>query len=67
MKKSPVKVPYERLLQLFTEYVAFDAEAADPAYLREVLFDVIGMTNGEAKSLGFGNLVPESPFIGGDE
>ena len=51
------KVPYERVVQILQDYVGNDAEAAEPAYVADVLFgSVCSMTKEEAEALGLGYL-----------
>lgn len=42
----------QRLGQMLNAYIVNDAESADPAYVRDVLRDVCGMTKDEAEELG---------------
>ena len=41
----------ERVIELFRDYVLYDLEGTDPAYIREVLRDNIGCTDEELKEL----------------
>ena len=50
-------IQYDRLLTLFTGYVNNDLESADADYVREVLFDNLGMTEDEARACGFEYLI----------
>lgn len=56
-KQSAPCVQYDRLLALFIGYVNNDLESADAGYVREVLFDNLGMTEDEARVCGFEHLI----------
>ena len=47
----------ERAKDLFRCYVCNDLEAADTDYVREVLYDICGMSNEELEECGLGGLV----------
>ena len=55
-KQKKSGVSYDRLLGILQTYVANDLEAADTAYVREILMDVCGCTKKEMEDLGFGYL-----------
>ena len=45
-----------RFAEILRQYVENDLETAEPDYVREVLFDIIGMTKEEAETCGLGDL-----------
>lgn len=57
-KRPTPCIQYNRLLTLFIGYVNNDLKSADPDYVREVLFDNLGMTEDEARACGLEHLIP---------
>ena len=50
---------FDRLKQVFLNYIDNDLAAAEPGYVRDVLTDTCGLTNAEIKELGIDWLFPE--------
>lgn len=57
-KRPTPCIQYNRLLTLFIGYVNNDLKSADPDYVREVLFNNLGMTEDEARACGLERLIP---------
>lgn len=47
----------ERLITIIQDYIANDAETADPGYLRDTILDI--MTEEEAEELGLSEYIEE--------
>lgn len=50
---------YERRIASLVAYVEHDLETADTDYVREVLYDVCGMTDEDLARVGLGYLIIE--------